>query len=184
MVGDRPTRLGSEYPRIDGRATALIQALACCLRLAGDQGHQLPWPSSNLWLARSFNARDVDAAAAMYHPEASIVQVDQVHGGSKIARGAAAIRETIAAYIGLKPHTDVITHHTTVAGDFAMTRSQWLIRLLRSGFRRAGCVRQKRPDLLHRGGFAKRFAIARIFSTVLPSLPRVAAFRTHLRTVC
>ena len=22
---------------------------------------------------------------------------------------------------------DVVTHHTTVAGDFAMTRSQWLI---------------------------------------------------------
>jgi hypothetical protein len=23
---------------------------------------------------------------------------------------------------------DVVTHHTTIAGDFAMTRSQWLIR--------------------------------------------------------
>ena len=23
---------------------------------------------------------------------------------------------------------DVVTHHTTVAGDFALTRSQWLIR--------------------------------------------------------
>jgi ketosteroid isomerase-like protein len=34
----------------------------------------------------------------------------------------------MAGYIGLKPHMDVITHHTTVAGDFAMTRSQWLIR--------------------------------------------------------
>ena len=34
----------------------------------------------NLWLARAFNAQDVDAAAAMYHPDASIVQVDEVHG--------------------------------------------------------------------------------------------------------
>jgi ketosteroid isomerase-like protein len=34
----------------------------------------------------------------------------------------------MAAYIGLKPHMDVITHHTTVAGDFAMTRSQWRIK--------------------------------------------------------
>jgi ketosteroid isomerase-like protein len=33
----------------------------------------------------------------------------------------------MAAYIGFKPHMDVATHHTTVAGDFAMTRSQWLI---------------------------------------------------------
>ena len=82
----------------------------------------------NLWLARAFNAQDVEAAAAMYHPEASIVQVDAVHGGTKVARGAAGIRDTMAAYIGLKPHMDVVTHHTTVAGDFAMTRSQWLIR--------------------------------------------------------
>lgn len=81
-----------------------------------------------LWLARAFNAQDVEAAAALYHPEASIVQVDQVHGGTRIARGADGIRETMAAYIGLKPHMDVITHHTTVAGDFAMTRSQWLIK--------------------------------------------------------
>jgi ketosteroid isomerase-like protein len=28
----------------------------------------------------------------------------------------------------MKPHMDVVTHHTTVAGDFAMTRSQWLIK--------------------------------------------------------
>jgi ketosteroid isomerase-like protein len=82
----------------------------------------------NLWLARAFNANDVDAAVAMYHPEASIVQVDKVHGGTTIARGADAIRQTMAAYIGLNPHMDVITHHATIAGDFAMTRSQWLIR--------------------------------------------------------
>jgi SnoaL-like domain len=82
----------------------------------------------NLWLWRAFNAQDIEAAAAMYHPDASIVQVDQVHGGTKIARGAQGICETMAAYIGLKPHMDVITHHTTVAGDFAMTRSQWLIK--------------------------------------------------------
>ena len=82
----------------------------------------------NLWLARAFNAQDVEAAAAMYHPEASIVQVDQVHGGTKTARGAAGIRGTMAAYIGMRPHMDVLTHHTTVAGDFAMTRSQWLIK--------------------------------------------------------
>jgi hypothetical protein len=55
------------------------------------------------------------------------VQVDAVHGGTTIARGASAIRATMAAYIDLKPHMDVVTHHTTVAGDFAMTRSQWRI---------------------------------------------------------
>ena len=82
----------------------------------------------NLWLARAFNAQDVDAAAAMYHPDASIVQIDQVHGKTQVSRGADGIRKTMAAYIHLKPHMDVVTHHTTIAGDFAMTRSQWLIR--------------------------------------------------------
>jgi ketosteroid isomerase-like protein len=81
-----------------------------------------------LWLARAFNAQDVDAAAALYHPDATIVQVDQVHAAPRTARGADGIRETMAAYVGLRPHMDVVTHHTTIAGDFAMTRSQWLIR--------------------------------------------------------
>ena len=83
---------------------------------------------SNLWLARAFNAQDVEAAAGLYHPEASIVQVDDVHGGTTVARGADGIRRTMSAYIGLKPHMDVVTHHTTTAGDFAMTRSQCLIK--------------------------------------------------------
>src|SRR5262245_43227449 len=64
----------------------------------------------NLWLARAFNAQDVNAAAAMYHPDASIVQVDEVHGGSTVARGADGIRKTMVAYVGLKPHMDVVTH--------------------------------------------------------------------------
>jgi ketosteroid isomerase-like protein len=81
----------------------------------------------NLWLARAFNAHDVDAAAAMYHPEASVVQIDDVHGGHHVAHGAVAIRDMMVAYVGMRPHVDVVTHHTTVSGDFAMTRSQWLI---------------------------------------------------------
>lgn len=97
----------------------------------------------NLWLARAFNARDVDAAAALYHPEASVIQVDDVHGGTTVARGSEAIRETMAAYIGLKPHMDVVTHHTTVSGEFAMTRSQWLIR---------GTDEEGRPTVAHHHG--------------------------------
>jgi hypothetical protein len=30
----------------------------------------------NLWLARAFNAGDVEAATAMYHPDSSIVEFD------------------------------------------------------------------------------------------------------------
>jgi hypothetical protein len=36
-----------------------------------------------LWLARAFNAHDVEAAAALYHPEASIVQVDEIMAARK-----------------------------------------------------------------------------------------------------
>lgn len=71
------------------------------------------------------------------------MQIDEVHGGTTIARGADAIRKTMAAYVGLKPHMDVVTHHTTVAGDFAMTRSQWLIR---------GIDAQGRPVEVHHYG--------------------------------
>ena len=82
----------------------------------------------NLWLARAFNEKDVEAATAMYHPDSSIVELDQVLGRATVARGADGIRKTMAAYIDMKPHMDVVTHHTTISGEFAMTRSQWLIR--------------------------------------------------------
>jgi hypothetical protein len=47
----------------------------------------------------------------------------EVHGGTRIVRGVAAIRGTMAGYVDLQPDMDLGTHHTTVAGDFAMTRS-------------------------------------------------------------
>jgi ketosteroid isomerase-like protein len=81
----------------------------------------------DLWLARAFNAQDIEAAAAMYHPDARIVRLEQVHGSDSVAQGAEEIRETMAGYVGLKPHMDVIVHHTTVAGDLALCRSQWRI---------------------------------------------------------
>jgi hypothetical protein len=42
--------------------------------------------------------------------------------------------------MGLKPHMDVITHHTTVAGDFAMTRPQWLIKRTARTADRSKCI--------------------------------------------
>ncbi|WP_172745982.1 hypothetical protein [Neorhizobium sp. T7_12] len=44
------------------------------------------------------------------------MQIDEVHGDTTIARGTEGILLTMAAYIGLKPHMDVVTHHTTIAG--------------------------------------------------------------------
>lgn len=79
----------------------------------------------NLWLARAFNAQDAAAAAAMYHPDGVLVQADEANGGTSVSRGVDAVRKMIAAFDGLKPHIDVVTHHTTIAGDIALTRSQW-----------------------------------------------------------
>jgi hypothetical protein len=43
----------------------------------------------DLSLAKTFNAQDVEAAAAMYHPDASVVRLDQVHGtGARSAKDA------------------------------------------------------------------------------------------------
>ncbi|HLU05333.1 MAG TPA: nuclear transport factor 2 family protein [Woeseiaceae bacterium] len=81
----------------------------------------------DLWLARAFNAQDIEAAAAMYHPDATVVRLAQVHGSDNVARGGDGIRDTMAGYIGLKPHMDVVVHHTTLSGDFALCRSQWRI---------------------------------------------------------
>jgi ketosteroid isomerase-like protein len=81
----------------------------------------------DLWLVRAFNAQDIAAAAAMYHPDARVVRLGEVHGNNTVAQEADEIRETMASYVGLKPHMDVIEHHTTVASDYALCRSQWRI---------------------------------------------------------
>ena len=54
----------------------------------------------DLWLARAFNAHDVEAAAGMYHPDATVVRLDQVHGTAAVARGAMGIREPWRATSG------------------------------------------------------------------------------------
>jgi hypothetical protein len=85
----------------------------------------------DLWLAKAFNADDVEVAAAMYHPDASVVRLEQVHGSDAVARGAAGIRKTMAGYIGLKPHMEltaeplgrrvVVVTHQLVRGEAAST---------------------------------------------------------------
>jgi ketosteroid isomerase-like protein len=85
----------------------------------------------DLWLARAFDAQDVEAAAAMYHTDATVVRLEQVHGGDAVARGAAGIRETMAGYIGLKPHMELtaeplgrrvaVVTHQLVRGEAAST---------------------------------------------------------------
>lgn len=51
-----------------------------------------------------------------------------MHGTTTVAHDADRIRQTMAAYVGLQPHMDVVTHRATRAGDVAMTRAPWLVR--------------------------------------------------------
>ena len=104
---------GSSLPEPCANTAILLRASLLCegagtgqnwpkhfLDTSGEMEDTMAAPSpevSNLWLARAFNAQDVDAIAALYHPEAAIVQVDDVHGGTRIARGAEVIRATVAA---------------------------------------------------------------------------------------
>lgn len=76
-------------------------------------------------LARAFSEQDLEACAAMYHPDASVVRID--YFGGDVAKGAQGIREVMGDYVGLKPTMDLTVHHVTQAGEFALVRSQWKI---------------------------------------------------------
>jgi hypothetical protein len=56
-------------------------------------------------------AQDIDAATAVYHPDASVVQVDQVHVGTTTARGAEGVRPRWQPCFAMRPHMDEVTHH-------------------------------------------------------------------------
>src|SRR5262245_7296598 len=85
----------------------------------------------DLWLARAFNTHDLEAAAAMYHPGASVGRLEQVHGSDAVARGAAGIGETMAGYNDPKPHIELtaeplgrrvaVVTHQLVRGEPAST---------------------------------------------------------------
>jgi hypothetical protein len=87
----------------------------------------------DLWLAKAFNAHDVEAAAATYHTDASVVRLDQVHGSAMRHCVGAGIRETMAGYIGLKPHMELsaeplgrrvaVVTHPLVHGEAASTET-------------------------------------------------------------
>ena len=97
------------------------------------------------YLGQAFNSGNVEAAAAMYHPDASVVRLENVHGDDAIAKGSEGIREVMAGYIGLNPHMDVIVHHVTRAGDFALVRSQWLITGTRPNGQRLAWLDRAKP---------------------------------------
>ena len=75
----------------------------------------------SLWLARASTRRMSKPPQQCTPPKASIVQIDEVHGGTTTARGPDGIRQTLSAYIGLSPHMEALTTTNFLGVDLKMT---------------------------------------------------------------
>jgi uncharacterized protein (TIGR02246 family) len=71
-------------------------------------------------LSQAINRADLDAAVALYEPDAVLVsQPDQ------LARGSAAIREAMKGFIALRPTLSTSASHVIESGDVALYLSRW-----------------------------------------------------------
>ena len=71
----------------------------------------------------AMNQGNVEAALAMYEPQAVIVARPGV-----MAQGTAALREALAAFIALKPTLTSEVEEVVEAGDIALYCSRWSLR--------------------------------------------------------
>ena len=68
----------------------------------------------------AINAGDIEAALALYEPEATFVPEPGVN-----ATGKDAIRAVMEAFVALKPSLDLEVLNITRSGDVALLRSRW-----------------------------------------------------------
>jgi uncharacterized protein (TIGR02246 family) len=71
-------------------------------------------------LIAAFNAGDVDAALALYHPEATVV-----FERGRPATGLAAIREVMEKFLGSQPRLAIEAHATIESDDVALHCTRW-----------------------------------------------------------
>lgn len=76
----------------------------------------------NLQLIDALSCGDVDAALALYEPEASFVSEGQV------VTGRAAIRSIMEAFVATRPQFTVEPKPTVRAGDVALTGNHWSLK--------------------------------------------------------
>ena len=74
----------------------------------------------DLLLAEAMNKGDLEAAVALYEPEASFVQE------GKVVSGKAAIREIMQGFLAIKPQLKLEVT-TAQSGDIALLNSKWSI---------------------------------------------------------
>ena len=78
----------------------------------------------NAAFADGYNARDVDALLALYEPTAAVVNRD-----GSLATGLDAVREHLAALVGLGGGMTSTNRYAVVHGDLALVAADWVIDL-------------------------------------------------------
>ena len=73
-------------------------------------------------IAQAITAGDLEAAVALYGPNASMVPEP-----GKVATGTAGIREALGGFLALKPKLDLQLTNVVQAGDLALLTSKWTL---------------------------------------------------------
>ncbi len=89
-------------------------------RFAGDGGAAAGPEATVARLTDAVNRGDLDAAAALYEPEAVLVGQP-----GAAARGPAPIREAVRGFIGLQPTLTTTASRVLEAGDLALYLGRW-----------------------------------------------------------
>ena len=78
-----------------------------------------PEETNNLF-AEALNAGNLNALAALYEPQATLMP-----SPGKIVNGTAAIKESLLNFIAGKPNMSISSRVVAQAGDMAVTSAKW-----------------------------------------------------------
>ena len=73
-------------------------------------------------LTNALNRGDLEAAVALYEPNAVLVAQP-----GQVARGSAELRTALAGFIGLKPALRSLAQNVVEVGDIALYMSRWTL---------------------------------------------------------
>lgn len=74
-------------------------------------------------LVDAINSGNIEAALALYEPQATLVAAP-----GKLATGKDALRQALAGFVALKPVLRSLSHQVVEAGDIALYCSAWTLK--------------------------------------------------------
>lgn len=74
-------------------------------------------------LVDAINSGNIEAALALYEPQATLVAAP-----GKLATGKDALRQALAGFVALKPVLRSLSHQVVEAGDIALYCSEWTLK--------------------------------------------------------